>query len=108
MDIARIHEEATEAAKNAAQAMYDSIGGDRLMCGFAWVKVYGIKLSSKEGKEFAKLGFKKGYEKGAGIQLWNPSGSRVQNIDIKEAGAQAYAEVFSKYGYKAYPASRLD
>jgi hypothetical protein len=29
-------------------------------------------------------------------------------MDIKEAGASAYAEVLTKYGFKAYMGSRAD
>lgn len=106
MDMLTIHREATAAAKAAADQLYAKMGGDQLMCGFAWVTVEGVKLSTKLGKEMAKLGFRKNY--GGGIALWNPSGSPVQNIDIKESGAQAYAEVLRKHGFRAYAESRLD
>lgn len=108
MDIASIHQEATEAAKKAAAEMLERIGGDRYACGFAWVEIYGVNLATRQGKEFARLGFKKGYGRGAGIELWNPSGSPVQNVDVKEAGARAYAAVFKQHGFTAYGASRLD
>jgi hypothetical protein len=108
MDIALIHSEATAAAKKAAADMLAKIGGDRFACGFAWVSIYDVNLGSKVGKEFKRLGFTKGYGRRAPIELWNPSHSPVQNIDIKEAGARAYAEVFSRHGFKAYPNSRLD
>jgi hypothetical protein len=106
MDFVTIHREATAAAKTAADELYGKMGGDQLMCGFAWVKVEGVKLSTKLGKEMAKLGFRKSYS--GGIDLWNPSGSPVQNIDIKEAGAQAYAAVLRNHGFRAYAESRLD
>jgi hypothetical protein len=32
----------------------------------------------------------------------------VQNIDTLEAGAEAAARVFEKYGFQAYAGSRLD
>jgi hypothetical protein len=108
MDIATIHQEAKAAAERAAADMLKRIGGDRMACGFAWVNIHGVSLATRQGKEFKKLGFTKGYGKGAGIELWNPSGSPVQNIDTKEAGAQAYAEVFKRHGFEAYAGSRLD
>lgn len=108
MDIATIHQEATAAAEQSAADMLLKIGGDRMACGFAWCEIFGIKLNTRQGKEFAKLGFRKGYGTGAPIELWNPSGSPVQNVDTKEAGARAYAEVFKRYGFEAYPNSRLD
>ena len=108
MDIAAIHQEAKAAAEKAAADVLARIGGDRMACGFAWVNIYGVSLATKQGKEFKKLGFRKGHGTGAPIELWNPSGSPVQNVDTKEAGARAYAEVFKRYGFEAYPNSRLD
>jgi hypothetical protein len=108
MDIAAIHQEAKAAAEKAAAEMLARIGGDRMACGFAWVNIYGVNLATKQGKEFKRLGFTKGYGRKAPIELWNPSGSPVQNIDTKEAGARAYAEVFKRHGFEAYGASRLD
>ena len=108
MDIAAIHQEATKAAEEAAAAKLKQIGGDRMACGFAWVNIYGVSLATKQGKEFARIGFTKGYGRKAPIELWNPSRSPVQNIDTKEAGAQAYAEVFKRHGFEAYAGSRLD
>ena len=70
------------------------------------MNVYGVKLSTKIGKEFAKVGFRKSYS--GGIELWNPSKSNVQNVDIKEKGAQAYADVLKAAGFEAYAGSRLD
>jgi hypothetical protein len=40
--------------------------------------------------------------------MWNPGGLPVQNIDIKEAGAYAYARYLQGLGLKAYAGSRLD
>lgn len=108
MDIAAIHQEATRAAEKAAADMLARMGGDRGSCGFAWVEVFGVKLSTRVGKEFQKLGFRKGYAKGAPIELWNPSRSPVQNVDAKAAGAQAYAAVLKAHGFNAYMNSRLD
>ncbi len=95
------------AAKAASEAEYTRIGGDGYACGFAWVTVYGVKLSTKEGKVFKSLGFDKAY--GGGIQYWNPGGMSVQNIDIKEAGAVAFAKVLrGTLGVTAYAGSRMD
>jgi hypothetical protein len=105
--IQQIHDEATDAAVRAA-AQAQQRFGDGFPCGFAWVSIYDVNLGSKVGKEFKRLGFTKGYGRRTPIELWNPSHSPVQNIDIKEAGARAYAEVFSRHGFKAYPNSRLD
>jgi hypothetical protein len=40
--------------------------------------------------------------------MWNPGGLGVQNIDIKEAGAEVMAELLRQAGFKAYAGSRMD
>ena len=42
------------------------------------------------------------------LNLWSPGGYNGQSMDVKEAGAHAYAEVLSKYGFKAYMGARAD
>jgi hypothetical protein len=102
-----IHEEALNAAREAFTEAFARMGNkDNYPCGFAWVNVSGVKLSTKFGKEFAKLGFRKSYY--GGIELWNPSGSYVQNMDVKYAGAVAYANVLRRYGISAFASERLD
>lgn len=104
-------DEARSVARGAAQKYFqEKLGGvDRFACGFAWVNVYGVKGSTKLGKALIAAGFRKGYGKGAGLQLWNPSQFPCQNVDTLEAGAVAAAQVISaKLGVKAYAGSRLD
>ena len=104
--------EAKAAAVAAGNEMYEKIGGDRLACGFAWVDIYEydgkkIRANSKLGKALAANGIEKSDWKKC-FDLWNPCGLHVQNIDIKEAGAQAYAKVLRSYGFEAWCGSRLD
>jgi len=104
--------EAKEAAVAAANEMYEKIGGDRYACGFAWVNIYEydgkkIRANSKLGKALAANGIEKSDYKKC-FDLWNPCGLYVQSIDIKEAGAQAYAKVLRNYGFEAWCGSRLD
>ena len=83
-------------------------GGDRDLCGFAWVNVYGVRSNSKLGKVLISKGFRRS-DVGKGLTLWNPSGSYTQAITAKERGAEAFAKVLSeKLGIKAYAGSRLD
>lgn len=96
-----------ELAVRASQAKYNEIGGDRYACGFAWVEVYVDRTNSREAKELLKAGFKKDYKPRC-LSMWNPGGLPVQNIDIKEAGAYAYATYLQGLGLKAYAGSRLD
>ena len=105
--VTELHQQATFQAV-AATTKYLAQHGDRDCCGFAWVTIFDVKLNTKQGKEFAALGFRKGYGKGAGIQLWNPSGHHTQSITAKEVGAEAYAKVFEAAGFKAYAGSRMD
>jgi hypothetical protein len=111
-NISDVLAEAKSAAVDASNEMYDKIGGDQLWCGFAWVNIYkydgkNIRANSKLGRALSANGIKKSSYKGC-FDLWNPSGMMVQNIDIKEAGAQAYASVLNKYGFTAYAHSQLD
>lgn len=107
MELSQVHAEAVRAAQQATEDFLAK-HGDRDCCGFASVKIYGVKLSTKLGKEFVKLGFRKCYS--GGIELWNPSGNRTQAITAKEKGADAYVDVFRKHfpEMKIYSWSRMD
>jgi hypothetical protein len=95
-------------AEQASIAMYDKMGRkDAYACGFAWVDVYVDRTNSKQAKELIKAGFKKDYKPKC-LSFWNPGNLPVQNIDIKEAGADAMAEFLRKLGLNAYSGSRLD
>jgi hypothetical protein len=94
-------------ARTASEAMYQRIGGDQFACGFAWVEVYVDRTNSKQAQELLKAGFKKDYKPKC-LSMWNPGGLNVQNIDIKEAGADALANYLRALGLTAYAGSRLD
>jgi hypothetical protein len=100
--------EAKQAAREAAEKYFqEKLGGvDQYSCGFAWVDIFGIKGNTKLGKAFKAAGVRKSYT--GSYQIWNPAGLGVQNIDTLEAGAEAAARVFEKYGFQAYAGSRLD
>lgn len=107
-NLKQVHEQALAAAHAAATKFYNErLGGeDRYPCGFAWVTVF-EKGSTKLGRALKTLGFSKAYS--GGMQLWNPSGLPLQNVDAKEAGAEAYAAVITReLGIKCYAGSRLD
>ena len=109
-----IHTEATSAAKAAVAKMLDewtqNTGGNQygepMYCGFAWINIYGIKGNTKLGKRFKAAGVERSYD--GSLQIYNPSGHRGQSMDVKEAGAEAAAQVFTKYGFKCYAGSRAD
>ena len=94
-------------AIQASTDMYHKIGGDKYACGFAWVDVYVDRTNSLQAKELIQAGFKKDYKPKC-LSMWNPGGLGVQNIDIKEAGADALATYLQALGLKAYSGSRLD
>ena len=100
--------EAKTAAGQAARKFFQERlqGRDQFACGFAWVNIYGVKGNTKVGKMLKAAGVGQDYTRA--FQLWNPSGMGVQNVDTLEAGAEAAAEVFKKYGFEAYAGSRLD
>ena len=104
-NIESIHNTASAAAQKAAQDHITKHGED-WYCGFAWVTVY-EKGSTKLGRALKAVGFKPAY--GGGLQLWNPSGHGTQSMSVKEAGAQAYADVLRSFGIdKAYAGGRAD
>ena len=100
--------EAKQAAREAAEKFFqEKLGGvDQYSCGFAWVDIFGVKGNTRLGKAFKAAGIRKSYT--GSYQIWNPSDMAVQNIDTLEAGAEAAAKVFERYGFKAYAGSRLD
>ncbi len=111
MEIQTLHETATTAARTAADALYAQIG-DRYPCGFAWVTYFpkhkGNTAAGKaERKLFESIGFSKDYT-GKAWQLRNPSRHITQNMDVKEAGAEAYAKLMQEAGYAVHAASRMD
>jgi len=94
-------------AEAAGRAEYAKWGGDRGACGFSWVEVYVDRTNSKQAKELIRAGFRKDYKPKC-LTLWDPAGLPVQNVDVKEVGAQALATYLQALGLKAYGCSRLD
>ena len=95
-------------AVQASTDMYNKMGRkDAFACGFAWVDVFVDRTNSAQAKELIKAGFKKDYKPKC-LSMWNPGELPVQNIDIKEAGADAYATYLRALGLQAYSGSRLD
>lgn len=114
METMQIKTEMLAQAKAAADKFYaDSMGGrDWGGCGFAWVTVYpkhkgNTKLGKAERTVLRDMGFELDWT-GKSFQLWNPSNHMAQNIDTKEAGARAAANVLRAHGFNAYAGSRLD
>lgn len=99
--------EAGIQARSSAKSFLQQ-NGDRDLCGFAWVNVWGVRSNSKLGKALQAAGFRK--SSNGGLQLWNPSGLGVQSVSVLEAGAEAYAAVLrDKLGLdRCYAGSRLD
>lgn len=105
--IAIVAEAKTEARTAANKFFQEKLGGvDQYSCGFAWVDIFGIKGNTKLGRTLKEAGIRKSYT--GSFQIWNPAELGVQNIDTLEAGAEAAAKVFERYGFQAYAGSRLD
>ena len=106
--IRNLVEEAKAAAYTAAdehENKYYPEGGWGA-CGFAWVNIWGIKGNTKLGRAMKAAGIEKDYTRA--YSIWNPSKYPTQNVSTLEAGAQAAAAVFKRYGFTAYAGSRLD
>lgn len=98
-----------KATLEAMQVTKDYLAqhGNYDACGFAWVKVRGVRTNSKLGKLLIENGFSKAY--GGGLQLWNPSKNFTQAITAKERGAEAYATILrNELGLDAFADSRMD
>jgi len=106
MDIQAIKNEAQTAAITAEQA-FIAQHGEMAYCGFAWVDVFVSRTNSKEAKALAEMGFKKSYRPRT-MNLWTCGSYHGQSMDVKEAGARAYADVLTKHGFRAYMGSRAD
>ena len=104
MDFTSIYEEAIFAAKEA-EAKYFAKYGEPLYCGFAWVDLPSARTPFVTWCKKNNIGSKH-WKKGWSI--WNPAGNFTQSMDIKEAGAYAFAKVLYKHGVVCYPASRAD
>ena len=97
-----------QARAEATKFFYERLGGvDQFACGFGWTEVYVDRTNSAQAKELIAAGFRKDYKPKC-LSMWDPAGLPVQNIDIKEAGAYAYANYLTALGLKAYAGSRLD
>ena len=97
-----------EARTEAHRAAHDALAkyGDRDACGFAWTNIYGIRGNTKIAKMLKAAGVRQSWDRS--FQLWNPASIGVQSMGILEAGAEAAASVFRKYGFTAYSGSRMD
>jgi hypothetical protein len=97
------------AAHNAAEKQTNKYireyGEHPLNCGFAWVKVQGVR--GKALNVLKEFGFKKTYV-GSGHSLWNPSQNNTQDMSAKMAGAEVYAEMLREIGINADAQCRLD
>jgi hypothetical protein len=94
-------------AAAAATASYLQTNPSWYPCGFAWIEVYGVKGSSKLGKELMKAGFTKNY--GGGLRLSNTWSGTSQSMVAAEIGADAAAKVLTNLlGVQAYGVSRID
>jgi len=111
--IAAIISQAKGAARDAAESYFKENlrGHDAFPCGFAWVRITGVKGNTKLGKNLAACGFSKAYN--GGMEIWNPSGLPVQNVDVKEHGASKFADLIRLHlklpeGCEVRVESRLD
>ena len=120
IDTQTITLQAEQACRKAQQQFLDNwvnttggnSYGEPVYCGFAWVTVYpehkgNTRAGKAERAVLSAMGFRKDWT-GKAYELWNPTGYAGQSMDVKEAGAQAYAEVLRGAGFKAYMGSRAD
>jgi hypothetical protein len=106
MDILNIGNEARLNASLAEQS-YMLEHGEPFYCGFAWVEVKVQRTNSSEANALKSIGFKPSW-KPKTLELWTAGEYHGQSMDVKQAGAQAYAGTLNAHGIKAYMQSRAD
>ena len=104
MDFQTIYNEAIKTAK-LAEADYTAKYGEQMYCGFAWVdfpsaRTPFVAWAKKNG--VGSKHWKKGWS------IWNPAGNCTQSMDIKEVGAEAFAQVLNSHGIDCAMHSRPD
>ena len=104
--VTKIAREAKLAADSAQSEALDK-GLEDGYCGFGWVEVMVSRTNSREAKALEKMGFKKSWQRRR-MDMWKPGAYNGQSMTIHELGATAYAEVLTRYGFKAYSNSRAD
>jgi hypothetical protein len=112
MGIKEIYAEARAAADKAANSTPDQIWP----CGFAWITVR-PRNGHPNGpilraliKEFKAMNVGHKSLDQPGWMLWTNDYTSYngQNMDVKEAAANAFAEVFNSYGYPLDVNTRID
>jgi hypothetical protein len=81
---------------------------DGYPCGFAWVN---IRPARGEFVSYLKkngIGRTDSYEGGYRLSSYEVCNFNGQNIDVKEAGCNAFVAVLRANGIKAYVGSRMD
>lgn len=113
MDALALHTEATAAAQKAVDdlvAKYGEASNAFGCCGFAWVKIRparGPFVKFLKANNLGDSSYNGGYEVRPEINY--PAGSTAwQSIDLREAGASAYAKVLKAAGLEAFMQSRVD
>ena len=99
-----IYDEAL-AAGIKAEADYMAQYGEPYYCGFAWVEIPNGRskfVSWLKKNIIGSKHWKKGW------QIWRPTNSGTQSMDILEAGAYAFVKVLRAHGIDAVSASRAD
>lgn len=88
-----------------AELDYIEKNGEPMYCGSAWVR---MPANTNFSKVLVELRYAHKSQFGSGIEVWNPGRSSTQSMDIKFAGAFAFAKVCQDYGLNAVAECRAD
>lgn len=100
---AELYAEALKAAQAAINATSRHSQGS---CGYAWVEIHpGTSSFARWCKASGNALYAR---RGVHIRPDHLCGYQGQSLDVKEAGATAFAAVLSKAGLKAHAHSRMD
>jgi len=98
-------QEAQDAALKAANAHMELVKTE-YPCGFAWVNIKPARGPWVAYMKRAGIGRRDEFY--GGWTIWNPSKHTTQNMDAKEAGAEAFAASLKKYGLNCNVRTRMD
>jgi hypothetical protein len=108
IDFTALFAKARAAATLASGAYLAANGEHPFNCGFAWVSVRPARgkfvswCKAQSGREYGRR------HEGDGWVFWSPGNYNGQDMDVKRAGAEAFAAVLAEAGIKAVVCSRLD
>lgn len=104
MSFALIYLEALKAARKAEAAFFAE-HGEPYFCGFAWIEFSSARTKWVTFCKKNSIGRKSSTK---GWYIWEPTDNPTQSMEIKMAGAKAFASVLQKHDIECRAVCRPD